>query len=618
MIAKEKRYKILSILQPRTYSVTSESGMSTTSESINRTPSARHRFRECLNEQIKAERLRVHDKGYVGQCFISSIEHEEKRLCYILDADHMPNLSTFFSHGMKPLPELPRPGQMFAYNLGKNLLVRAVRCDSNINTSTLQFSIFLVDIGCTIWLNTNRGCENMYDIDKLIKQIPSFAMKCQVVHMSDELNLLNLLHSRVHYQIVNKSNDLYFINLLAKDKNPFRNSDEVGSEKEFYSYFQWNALNNIDCKSSPSSLPLTEFNRFETESAPQKDRFKPPRRPHTQNAQQFPQASNKHTKNDPFELTDVVDSFNNIVKTDRQRNPHFPVQLSEKDTQALEYFRKTLNSSTAYTSSEKKILNPSVKSDSSNEESSWSVTDVSKAWSTHEDRMEEFVQSLSNDDSYERLPNVTTDSKAVQNERFVPRMQLPKINETIEIVPTFVIDVDQFYAAINSSDSTAITSNQLCVMMNKEKELANYVRFSSPPAIREFVFAIYQNKIYRARITARYDEEYYQVLYIDYGNCAKVLLRDMYKWDSRWNHVPVLAYHFSLNRVQKIRVGCDYRAIHAVKNMLLEHRMRARIVDIANSPNDLMSLVVDLMDENDIDVVELLSRKHYIKLKTDG
>lgn len=514
-----------------------------------------------VNDNLLYTNYATYDDGYIGLGFVSHISDVKNSICFILDVDRMPDSMLFYGSHLKPLNRLPETGEIFAYHLNQKFLFRAIRCATSeseaIAAGRYQYYAKFIDVGSTMWIDTTNGFHNHYELDESVQQIPGFALKCQIVQMPTNYNLLNILHDKVSFRILKIGNSIVYVELLSQSTNPFLCLDEVGgNNKQLYSYFTWNDPTSFDPNKNVGI------------------------------------GTNIRSPSQRIESSLSSRSCTSIN--------HSYALSSDCDKAVGNHFMEMINTTTISKADITKKLTSTGDSSATN-------------WNAHENRMQQFADTLSSDDEnvYDSYGNVTT--SYADEEPSVPKIRLPCIGDTVSISASFVIDVERFYAFIPSClSSTTKGVKQLHDEMNADHNRRNYQPLHLTPPINGHVFAIYRNFVYRARVIAHYDQMNYQVFYIDYGNCAKVNLNELFKWDSRWDDVPAQIFLCRLHGMRKIRFF-DFEAMTALEGLLVNKTLKAKVTNIIDTDDNNSTIVLSVRDIHDIDVTETMCEKNFAK-----
>lgn len=209
---------------------------------------------------------------------------------------------------------------------------------------------------------------------------------------------------------------------------------------------------------------------------------------------------------------------------------------------------------------------------------------------------------------------------------------LPAIGDQIVIMYEHMVSVEEFYAVIWNDPTRDMKVDQFSALMNKEehKNRLSQYNHKCKPNLFDKVIAMCENYYCRAKIIKVIDEHvfqvylksklsynfvskfsiFFQVYFVDYGNCAKMQTLQLYKYDEKWDKYPVYALHFRLNGVEEVNPW-DHRAREAIEQIMITE-CEATIVDIIHCEKlNRNTYVVDLRDENGLDVAKTLINKNY-------
>lgn len=534
------------------------------------------RLMECAVDEIQCDftdqqlytNCSIYDDGYSGLCYVAHISDVRNSICFILDVDRMPEPAVLFAaKKMQALNRMPAIGEIFAYHFNQKFIFRAMRCSTTdseaVTVGCSQYYAKFIDIGSTMWIDATNGFQNHFELDESIQRIPPYAIKCQIVQMPSNYSLMNLLHEKVSFRIIKRGNNIMYVELLSQNTNPFLCIDAVGGNNEhLYAYFNWFELDdpsfvhnkNAVYKNGISSSIPASFQRFE------------------------PLLSNGAS----------ASSQSGYVMSD------------EGEKRVGNHFLE--------------MINTTIRSKAEQTDKLSSICDLNATtnWNTHENRMQQFADALSSDDDnlIESYENSVVDD--IDEETSIPKIRLPCIGDTVSISVSFVIDAERFYAFIPSClSSTTMNVQQLQSEMNTDDNRRKYKPFELTPPIHELVFALYHGYFYRAKVIAHYDERNFQVFYIDYGNCAKVHLMELFEWDARWDHVPAQIFLCRLHGMRKIRFF-DFEAMMALSKLILNQPLKAKVTNIIDT-NEMTTIVLSVRDIDDRDVMQTMCEKNYAR-----
>lgn len=499
----------------------------------------------------------IYQEGTLGIGYLTHISDVRNAICYILDVDRMPDPMLFYGKHLKSLNRLPETGEVFAYHLNQKFMFRAMRCATSdseaIAAGRFQYYVKLIDIGSTIWIDTSNGFHNHYELDEMVQQIPGYAIKCQIIQMPTSYNLLNILHDKVSFRVLKMGNPWQhmYVELLSQSTNPFLCLEEVGGGNniQLYSYFHWTDVAPFGESNGPTPSMLSSADRNES-----------------------PLSNCSYASNN-YSYASSSDGLNVVSN----------------------HFMEMFNTAAASKPEPTKALTLA----------NWNIV--------HEHRMQQFADTLSSDDENINEHYDPAVISCVEAEPNVPKIQLPRIGDTIDIAATFVVDVERFYAYIPSClGSSPMDVKQLKDEMNDENMCRNYQRLQLMPPINECVFALFQNFIYRARVISHYDTLNYKVYYIDYGNCAKVNLNELFKWDPRWENVPPQVFLCRLHGMRKIRFY-DFEAMTALEGLLINKTLKAKVTKIIEADDNSSTIVLSVKDITGGDVTRAMCDRNFAR-----
>lgn len=220
----------------------------------------------------------IRGPGYTGVGYVSHIVNEASGIVYILDAKSMPDQNTLFGTAPKPLNRLPWPGEMFGYVFKEKYLVRAVRDEYECRDGTHkknQYNATLIDIGCLVRIDVTPTLHNHFEVTKAAQTMPGFAKMCNLIEIPSNLSYLDLLHTRVGYEVLVIDGTMMVVDILGEGVNPFALDQQ--NEWNFYKHFLGNHLkmsmrshSKADTKSSlpnrPIEKPITKRPSYVDES----------------------------------------------------------------------------------------------------------------------------------------------------------------------------------------------------------------------------------------------------------------------------------------------------------------------------------------------------------------
>ncbi|XP_040176108.1 tudor domain-containing protein 1 [Anopheles arabiensis] len=190
------------------------------------------------------------------------------------------------------------------------------------------------------------------------------------------------------------------------------------------------------------------------------------------------------------------------------------------------------------------------------------------------------------------------------------RMEVPQTNTYIQLLPTCVVDVDQFYAHIIGNERNDKEYEQLMAEMNDPETIANFKPFKLMPSLGELVIAKYDGIWYRATVCDVFDDMV-NVFYFDYGNTATVGSSEVRRWEDRFKYLPYQAACCRIANIQRIK-PCHLEAIDQLYKSILDKPMKALVIDNKHPWE------VKLFDEDDFDIGEGLIMAKLALPRTPG
>lgn len=566
-----------------------------------------------IQNNIVTEPLQL-ESGYVGELYVTNIVDQLGGICYIIDANSMPNTEMLFGLKPKLLKRLPKPDEIFGYFYLDKCMFRARRDTDGIIVNG-QFKAVLIDIGCKIDINIENNLHHFFEVTDNGKHLSSFARKCQVFLLPENLSLDNLLHQRVCYKVlcVENGSNMVYINILEFNKARGDNDSE-NVQFTFFSHF----LIDIDILPLPSRYAEHILKHNE-------NKIKTSVTEHSciiDEGEQI-QLSANNPFIDSFEISNknamaikaqfskkfqLCKSLNGLADGWIEKNSKFMKTNIHLQVEPKQYLvtQNTLDSrNSAFTpsnsSSEENTLIDSKKE----------LTHINFIDHDPEQDSRNTRPSSVTTEAFEKESNISVD---IPLPSFI--IEPPSIGDEIIIQPTHVENASEFYAYTkhekikNVEEFTEMLSmNALCW---KKYDPSNAVK---TPKLGEKVFVKHEETVYRGEIIATLETYLFQVNLIDYGGCLKVHINNIFYYDSTLNAYPAYAQHYRINGIKPIQemYDHDYTVISDVEKILTVAEMKATIIDIIQS-NYRITYVVDLYDENNLNTAETLTFKNLARL----
>ncbi|XP_055379532.1 uncharacterized protein LOC129610813 isoform X2 [Condylostylus longicornis] len=184
-------------------------------------------------------------------------------------------------------------------------------------------------------------------------------------------------------------------------------------------------------------------------------------------------------------------------------------------------------------------------------------------------------------------------NKKIVSEKILP-LEIPEIGSFIMIIPTAIECCTTFFGQVQKFDSCypEPSIGELTRKWNSHEEMAKCEPYDSTPILFELVFAKYTDGFfYRAKVIQNRDNNYFVVIYLDYGNIEIVHLNDLRKWDKKYEVIPCQAEHFTFANV-KVKPGKAEDLLHHLRSNFLNKTYVVKIISNADS------LFVELYDKD--------------------
>ncbi|XP_062555471.1 uncharacterized protein LOC134220429 [Armigeres subalbatus] len=195
-----------------------------------------------------------------------------------------------------------------------------------------------------------------------------------------------------------------------------------------------------------------------------------------------------------------------------------------------------------------------------------------------------------------KLADGWTRDKSLYKIQIRAALETPAIGTEMMVVPTYIVNVDEFYAHIPRLDLSE-SLIKLQNVLNEKKSVENFKMLNHEPYFRELVLAKYpeDNLWYRARVLEFYNPESISVFYVDYGNTEMVSLKELRCWDDQFDYLPFQAIHCRIANVQPRREQ-HIEAIRQLYNDIMNKTIKIQVLD------NLTPWEVLVFDDEDNDV----------------
>uniref|UniRef100_A0A182QMP2 C3H1-type domain-containing protein n=1 Tax=Anopheles farauti TaxID=69004 RepID=A0A182QMP2_9DIPT len=161
---------------------------------------------------------------------------------------------------------------------------------------------------------------------------------------------------------------------------------------------------------------------------------------------------------------------------------------------------------------------------------------------------------------------------------FIPaRLEDPQPDTFVTLLPTFIVDVNLFYAHIIGNETNDRKYEELMAKMNDPVMVAQYKPLKLMPALGELVLAKYEEVWYRATVCEQF-ESTVSVFYVDYGNTAMVGMEEVRRWEDCFKYLPYQAICCRIANIQRIK-PFHVEALEQITESLLDKRLKAQVID---------------------------------------
>uniref|UniRef100_A0A182NLA5 C3H1-type domain-containing protein n=1 Tax=Anopheles dirus TaxID=7168 RepID=A0A182NLA5_9DIPT len=161
---------------------------------------------------------------------------------------------------------------------------------------------------------------------------------------------------------------------------------------------------------------------------------------------------------------------------------------------------------------------------------------------------------------------------------FIPaRLEDPQPDSFVTLLPTFIVDVNLFYAHIIGDESNDQNHTELMTKMNDPQTVAQYRLLKRMPALGELVLAKYEEVWYRATVCEQF-ESTVSVFYVDYGNTATVGTDEVRCWEDSFKYLPYQAVCCRIANIQRMKPH-HLEALEQLNAAILDRRLKALVID---------------------------------------
>lgn len=495
----------------------------------------------------------LYKRGYVGDAFVTHLIDQIRGICYIINCESMPRLKGQFNQQLQSLEHIPEPREQFAYLYEGTMLFRAIRCDEFAPYTDDRFDVFLTDIGCKIKVDINKSKQNFCVLSDTVKSVSGYMRKCQIVNMPRDLNTLDLLHTRIQYNIIFNDGETVYINILAKDAQDFY-ANQPDDQQNFYSYLWANSaqLSSLKKNETPNASPGTVSEAIPVPAEAKGVEYIEPNM--TKTRETIPATASESSQDKVAEITakNIAEPAENSCKHNGTKIP--TVRNTRRELTTMLYNLKE---------EDLKLLDKELPHDIS----------------------EPQPQAV----SHKKLMTILQSSN------------VPSVGTKMTVQATDILDVSKFYGH-NVEDT--LRYDEFFNRFNPD----SLCKIDSQPQVNDRILVIYENEIHRAVVTQILDINLFQVFYLDSGHCYKVTSANIFKWDPSMDELPYRALRFRINRIRPLFEN-DICGIYGAQRLLLASVIGATVVDVCDD-GGLNTIVIDAIDENGLDIATTLIMKN--------
>ncbi|XP_055613816.1 uncharacterized protein LOC129760226 isoform X2 [Uranotaenia lowii] len=220
-----------------------------------------------------------------------------------------------------------------------------------------------------------------------------------------------------------------------------------------------------------------------------------------------------------------------------------------------------------------------------------------------------------------RLEHVSKDSDGWTRDRTLHKVKIrvqmlePRIGSKLSMIPTAVMNVEEFYAQLNQAENIAELT-ELQARLNDPNTSRQFRKMDHKPYTREYVLAMFHQdgSWYRAEVIEYYHDGFIDVFYLDYGNHEQVTINDLRLWDDQFDYLPFQAVHCRLSNVSALREN-DVDATVALRDAILDKVVTVTVLDIRAYWEVLVCLDEDRVNgaSTDQDVGRWLVRRQFAR-----
>ncbi|CAD7092843.1 unnamed protein product [Hermetia illucens] len=505
------------------------------------------------------------DVGYESEGVVTYIKDAKNKLFYITEtgekthSHQIISMQTYFNDNPREFEELPKDGEVFGLHL-EGYMFRAVK-ENGDSDKFSNFSAYLIDVGEIVTINE---CMPMYVLPEDYQKMPAQAVLCKLeqVNNSHDTNLSEYLGKSLYvkhkFRIVDRDRNMLFVNLYG-DTNPFRNKmmgnkgSAVTNEKPVPQITNpFKRIGNQVLENEGNLIAKTANNGpihgfdFNRNNEIEQVNF---------NSNDFDTSYMSKVLNEVFK------NRNNI--NGRDYNNANGVNTTTEEQRRILY-EEPLNTSNAM----KAVMGYEPKDDR---------------------RICRFTNPGTNScfkgakcklEHVEKMRDGWTRDEASTIIDIPSQFIYPKIGEHIKIIPTHVLNVENFFAqVVQNQASYEPTLKEMIYKMNSPDIVQSYKVLKSMPVLFSLVIAKYTDGYwYRAKVLNLMDDETVKVFYVDYGNSYVVGIDDIRVWDRRFEYLPFQAIRCKIVGIAEKR-NRSLEAAEQLRKMILNIGIKALVVN---------------------------------------
>ncbi|EDS31319.1 conserved hypothetical protein [Culex quinquefasciatus] len=199
-----------------------------------------------------------------------------------------------------------------------------------------------------------------------------------------------------------------------------------------------------------------------------------------------------------------------------------------------------------------------------------------------------------------KLEDGWTRDKVPHKIKIRAEMEQPRVGSEMVLIPTFVANVNEFYAHICLPKlSEALIDMQS--KLNDPEYTRDFKLLNHEPHFCELVFAKYavDGRWYRAEVVEFFSLDRISVFYVDYGNRDTLKIDQLRYWDDRFDYLPFQAVHCRVANIKPLKQNHP-EATDQFRRAVLDHGVKIHVLD-NQTPWEVL-----IYDEDGEDIGEIL------------